>query len=42
LTATGTVGALAFATWAGADRLFHWRASRRPRPMLQATTGASP
>jgi hypothetical protein len=43
LTATGTVGALAFATWAGADRLFHWRATRaRPRPMLQATTGASP
>jgi hypothetical protein len=42
LTATGTVGALAFATWAGADRLAHWRTSRRRRvPMLRATTGAS-
>ena len=29
LTATGTVGALAFAAWAGADRLVHWRSNRR-------------
>jgi hypothetical protein len=28
LTATGTVGALAFAAWAGADRLVHWRSKR--------------
>jgi uncharacterized membrane protein YbhN (UPF0104 family) len=28
LTATGTVGALAFAGWAAADRLAHWRTSR--------------
>jgi hypothetical protein len=42
LTATGTVGALAFAAWAAGDRLVHWRASRRGRvPMLQATTGVN-
>jgi hypothetical protein len=44
LTATGTAGALVFAGWAGADRLWALRpASRRrlqpiPRPATETTT----
>jgi hypothetical protein len=34
LTATGTVGALAFGAWAVIDRLVDWRASRGAAPVV--------
>ncbi len=42
LTATGTLGALAYAGWALADRLWTKRsASRRPRPPRESATSTS-